>query len=537
MIKLLPVNAMSLCINPHCPNPQNRDDELFCLSCGSELLLQGRYRVLHHLGGGGFAVTFEVNEVRNNIPKVLKVLINNQQKAIELFQREAEVLAKLNHPGIPKVERDAYFVYFPRNSKNPIHCLVMEKIVGIDLQKYMENRGMRVIDKNLAIQWLRELVTILHQVHNQNFFHRDIKPPNIMLRATGELALIDFGTAREVTQTYHFAQGQGQVTGIVSAGYTPVEQMNGQAVPQSDFFALGRTFVYLLTGKQPLDSEIYNHHNDELRWRNQAPHILQPLADLLDEMMAHRPYQRPANTEVILQRLAEIDISLNSPPVRPPLLANTFAGIPTQVKSTSGSPTLLRAKVQITVSERNFWVRWVLANIISGTLVSMVLYFSGEANPNVGVLWFIGSLLAALVGTMQWLVLRQKVYQAASWILGTTAGFAVGAVVSYAVTYNWSENNRHAIAFLGAIIVASVGQWLVLRQHVHKAGWWMLTTPISFTVGLFVMVLAIGFLGSVLGYSANIYTLVFVIAVLDAVFGALTGVVLVRLLRHPISKI
>ncbi|MDF5710289.1 MAG: serine/threonine-protein kinase [Nostoc sp. S4] len=537
MIKLLPFNPMSLCINPHCPNPQNRDNELFCLSCGSELLLQGRYRVLHHLGGGGFAVTFEVNEVRNNIPKVLKVLINNQQKAIELFQREAEVLAKLNHSGIPKVERDAYFVYFPRNSKNPIHCLVMEKIVGIDLQKYMENRGMRVIDQNLAIQWLRELVTILHQVHNQNFFHRDIKPPNIMLRATSELALIDFGTAREVTQTYHFAQGQGQVTGIVSAGYTPIEQMNGQAVPQSDFFALGRTFVYLLTGKQPLDSEIYNHENNELRWRNQAPHILQPLADLLDEMMAHRPHQRPANTEVILQRLAEIDISLNSPPVRPPLLANTFAGIPTQVKSTSGSPTPLRAKVQITVSERNFWLRWVLANLVGCTLVILVPYFSYQANANFGSAWFIGGLLAALVSTMQWLVLRQKVYQAASWILGTTAGFAVGAVMSYVVTYNLSENNREAIAFVGAIIVASLGQWLVLRRHVHKAGWWMLTTPISCAVSFFVTILAIGFLSSAPGGSASFYTVVFVGAVLGGVFGVLTGAVLVTLLRHPISKI
>lgn len=82
---------MSLCINPLCSKPQNRDDELFCLTCGSELLLQGRYRVMRQLGGGGFGLTFEVNEVRNNAPKILKVLINNQPKAIELFQQEAAV--------------------------------------------------------------------------------------------------------------------------------------------------------------------------------------------------------------------------------------------------------------------------------------------------------------------------------------------------------------------------------------------------------------------------------------------------------------
>lgn len=307
---------MSLCINPYCSRPQNPDDELFCLSCGSELLLQGNYRVVRQLGGGGFGVTFEITEARSNIPKVLKVLTNNQPKAVQLFQKEAQVLSQLNHPGIPKVEADGYFTYFPRNSQNPIHCLVMEKIVGNDLQKYMENRSMRPINQTLAIAWLREIVNILQQVHSQNFFHRDIKPPNIMLKSDGSLALIDFGTAREITQTYITKQPIGQVTGIVSTGYTPFEQINGHAVQQSDFFALGRTFVYLLTGKEPTTPEIYNFQNDDLKWRNYAPEISPKFADLLDEMMARLPSQRPQNTGVILQKLNEIDrdFQINSLP-------------------------------------------------------------------------------------------------------------------------------------------------------------------------------------------------------------------------------
>ncbi len=60
---------------------------------------------------------------------------------------------------------------------------------------------------------------ILDKVHSQNFFHRDIKPSNIMLRSSGQLALIDFGTARRVTQTV--VNQQGGVTGIISAGFTP----------------------------------------------------------------------------------------------------------------------------------------------------------------------------------------------------------------------------------------------------------------------------------------------------------------------------
>ena len=88
---------MSLCINPSCSKPQNPDNLLFCETCGSGLLLQNRYRVVVRLGGGGFGDTFEINEVRTNKTKVLKVLTNNSQKAIEAFKQEAEVLSQLNH--------------------------------------------------------------------------------------------------------------------------------------------------------------------------------------------------------------------------------------------------------------------------------------------------------------------------------------------------------------------------------------------------------------------------------------------------------
>lgn len=406
---------MSLCINPRCQNPQNSNDELFCLSCGSELLLQGRFRVIRQLGGGGFGLTFEIKEVRSNSLKVLKVLINHEPKAIALFQQEAAVLSQLNNPGIPKVERDAYFVYFPRNSKNPINCLVMEKIVGMDLQKYMENRGMRPIDQTLAIQWLKELVTILDQVHNQNFFHRDIKPPNIMLRATGELALIDFGTVRAVTGTYWFAQSQGQVTGIISSGYTPTEQMNGQAIPQSDFFALGRTFVYLLTGKEPTESAIYNSYTDELSWRNHATQLSSQFADLIDQMMARVPSQRPQNTQTILQRLTEIDRTLKMPqvsytPTVPMMVAPTLPINTLEPKASS--PQLTKPKSV----GLGFWLQWVLVTVlgIAGGCVGggAILYFvfAGVIEYSLtnclAIAAFIGVWLFVLA-ILQWLVLRR----------------------------------------------------------------------------------------------------------------------------------
>jgi serine/threonine protein kinase len=327
---------MSLCINPNCQDPQNPDNQLFCHNCGSELLLEGRYRVTRQLGSGGFGQTYEVSD-RDSTPKVLKILTNNNPKYVELFQREAQVLSRLKHQGIPKAEPDAYFIFLPRNRREPLHCLVMEKIEGLDLREYLQRRG-GPIDQKYAIEWLTQLATILKEVHSQNFFHRDIKPSNIMLKVDGQLVLIDFGTAREITESFVLKQASGQVTGVISTGYTPPEQFNGQAVPQSDFFALGRTFVFLVTAKDP--NNFYDSYIDQLHWRDAAPQISPQLADLLDRLMVRFPNQRPQTAEVILQQLAQISRDSYVPqagsPLTPPV--NPLKAEPTQYVPFLASP-------------------------------------------------------------------------------------------------------------------------------------------------------------------------------------------------------
>ncbi|MEA5530835.1 RDD family protein [Dolichospermum sp. UHCC 0684] len=341
---------MSYCINPNCPQPQNTRQPLFCQSCGSELLLEGCYRVLRPLGGGGFGKTYEVDD--SGTKKVLKVLFNTVPKAIELFQQEAEVLKHLKHPGIPKVESDGYFIYFPRDAKEPLHCLVMEKIEGMNLEEYITQRNDQAISERAAIRWLKQIVEILDQVHKKNYFHRDIKPPNIMLRPNGQLVLIDFGTAREVTQTLMQKVAGQQVTGIISAGYTPPEQMNGKAVPQSDFFALGRTFVYLLTGKFPQEFA-ENSRTGELIWRNNTAGISGKFLDLIDYLMSPFPGNRPRDTQEILYRLAEFETS--SPKFKVPnsnSQSSNYGPYAKTVVSTSG-------KVNQVVSSPKYASPWI----------------------------------------------------------------------------------------------------------------------------------------------------------------------------------
>jgi serine/threonine protein kinase len=129
-----------------------------------------------------------------------------------------------------------------------------------------------------------------------------------MLKADGHLVLIDFGTARTITHVSSFEEPSTQATRIMSALYTPLEQMKGKPVPQSDFFALGRTFVYLLTGQDL--SDLYNAEADTLDWRGNAPHLSSKLADFLDQLMAPFIAQRPANADAMLQQLIDIQHEL-----------------------------------------------------------------------------------------------------------------------------------------------------------------------------------------------------------------------------------
>ncbi|ACK69785.1 serine/threonine protein kinase [Gloeothece citriformis PCC 7424] len=358
---------MSLCINPGCSKPENPDINKFCQACGSELLLIGRYRVTRLLSNkGGFGYTYEVMD--KDTPKVLKVLINPHPHAVDLFKQEAEVLSKLNHPGIPKGE--GYFIYFSRNSETPLHCLVMEKIEGMDLEEYQRQHEFAPIKQDLALEWLFQLVNILNEVHRRQFFHRDIKPSNIILKPDGQLTLIDFGAVRQVTRTILVG---GQNTGIYTPGYAPPEQERGYAVPQSDFYALGRTFVYLLTGKEPNDSAIYDYHKNELNWHGFAPQIHEKLANFIDTLMADKVVNRPADTTIIFEQLSHLKQEILQSPTSPSpqtLTQNQTLNQPTQkiISLTPPSGTM--------VKYGGFWER-LKAAIIDEIIVMVLAGFLG----------------------------------------------------------------------------------------------------------------------------------------------------------------
>ncbi|WP_414581308.1 protein kinase domain-containing protein [Scytonema sp. PCC 10023] len=308
---------MLYCLNPKCSQRQNSDAATKCEACNTPLLIKNRYlpiRPLCNLDAPyRYSEIFEVKDIKdNNTLKVLKVLMKNDSKIVELFEQEANILSQLTHPGIPKAE-EKFSLYF--NNGQELLCLIMEKFKGQNLQQWLNENDNEPISQDLAIYWLKQITEILAYVHQNGFLHRDIKPSNIILKPNGKLALIDFGTAREITQTV--INGH-TVTFVCSYGYTAPEQFQRKVVPQSDFFALGRTFVHLLTGQHPSNlacSSVTGH----LIWPSLASDISPIFANFIDRLMEPSLGKRPKNTQEILrereqvilqiawQRLKEID--------------------------------------------------------------------------------------------------------------------------------------------------------------------------------------------------------------------------------------
>ncbi|MDY7005722.1 MAG: ABC transporter substrate-binding protein [Cyanobacteriota bacterium] len=366
-------------------------------------ILQQHYQAIQLIGYCGFGQTWEVNH--NGTIKIMKILQvpraiedEEMEQLISLFEQEAKVLKQLHEPGLPKVEPEGYFIWSEAGDE-PLHCLVMEKIEGINLSDWMEQtHHNQPIEEEQAIAWLTQLVETIGKLHQHQCIHRAIKPRNIMLRSStaqnsnhnevkhpsgsygnlpteeasqqtngktsrannlssisitqksvaqsgnnlekiretldqkqavenekdttehqqhsqkqkwGQLALIDFGATKQVTETY-LRQFEGKdATEMISQGYTSPEQYEGKITRYSDVFAIARTIVYLVTAEDP-ENLPTDPQSGRLMWRHRANHISKTLADLIDEMMANLPQCRPQTTEDILERLADYNQQLQA---------------------------------------------------------------------------------------------------------------------------------------------------------------------------------------------------------------------------------
>ncbi len=197
------------------------------------------------LGEGGMAeVWYAENEIGK--PAAVKILfekLTSNAQIVERFHNEALVMVKLNHPNIRQVYSYGYL--------GNRHCIVMEYLEGDDLLNLMRN-GRRFTQEELK-RWWNQIVSALKYTHGQGVVHRDIKPSNLFLDREGNIKLLDFGIAKimensSLTQT-------GSMMGTLMY-MSPEQVMDSKNIDyRTDIYSLAVTFVHLLTGKKPYDSD------------------------------------------------------------------------------------------------------------------------------------------------------------------------------------------------------------------------------------------------------------------------------------------
>lgn len=175
------------------------------------------------------AVKEMVNAARD--PLVRSTIVRN-------FEREANLLATLDHPAIPRI-----YDYFSPDERS---YLVLEYINGKDLEALL-NQTKEFLSQERVIRWAIELCDVLSYLHQHKpepIIFRDMKPSNVMITHHDHVILIDFGIAK------HFESGQ-KGTMIGTEGYSPPEQYRGEATYLADIYALGATLHHLLTRRDP----------------------------------------------------------------------------------------------------------------------------------------------------------------------------------------------------------------------------------------------------------------------------------------------
>ena len=205
-------------------------------------IINDRYRIVKPLGRGGFGAVYRAWDTLLERPCALKENLDVSEEAQNQFLREAKILAKLDHPNLPRVTD--YFL-LPGLGQ----YLVMDFVEGQDLLAMMAKPG-GLLPLEKVIHWIDQVCAALEYLHRQSppVIHRDIKPGNIRVTPDGKAILVDFGIAKVFDPQLSTIAGARAVT----PGYSPIEQYGqGRTDARSDLYALGATLYHLVTGVHP----------------------------------------------------------------------------------------------------------------------------------------------------------------------------------------------------------------------------------------------------------------------------------------------
>lgn len=268
-------------------------------------LANNRWRIERVIGSGGMGNVYLVRDevfedahiyraLKEFIPRPELTNINVQQQ-LDMFRREAKLLATLNHPRIPRL-----FDFFMGDGNEAYFAL--EYIEGRDLAKVLTESD-KLLSPTTVVEWMSQLCDIVQYLHMQEppVVFRDLKPNNVMLSTEGDIHLIDFGIARPYTPNAN--------TLIGTRGYAAPEMFTGHAEPRSDIYALGAMMAHLLTNVYPAESPL---RNPALRTYN--PQVSEQLEAVVLRCLAEYPkdrYQSAADLGDALDELLDVPTGIH----------------------------------------------------------------------------------------------------------------------------------------------------------------------------------------------------------------------------------
>lgn len=219
-----------------------------------------RYRVVGIVGQGGMGSIYKAEDIRleGRYTAVKEIHIDpamakaDREQSRQQFLQEATVLARLDHPNLPKVSD-----FFTEGERD---FLVMDYVAGHDLYQLLEaaKRRRTLLPERQVLSWAEQLTSALAYLHRQDppILHRDIKPANIKITQDGLIKLVDFGLVKVLApgdnRTITILQGRGTIL------YTPLEQYGGDTGHtdiRSDIYAFSASLYHLLTGHPPVEAK------------------------------------------------------------------------------------------------------------------------------------------------------------------------------------------------------------------------------------------------------------------------------------------
>lgn len=369
-----------------------------------------RYSILYILGQGGIGITYAAEDLKTGEKVALKAVSlrrTDDLKVLELFEREARILAQVQHPAIPR-----YIDYFEVGKRRDRFFYLAQQLAeGQSLARLIENgwHPPATEVRWMANQILDILVYLQHLV--PPVIHRDIKPQNIIRRDDGQIFLVDFGAVQDV---YHQTITGGS-TVVGTYGYMAPEQFRGKAVLATDLYGLGATIIYLLTSKSPTDLpqrklkiDFRSHVRINKQFANWLERMIEPVAEdrfsTAKEALAVLRYEEPLSRPAVLKPRQVIDspvtiknqdnqLIIDIPPVwLSSIYSQSFALIPLVWNALSffaiwlTTPYVLKGLVLL--GRQNGWKNLSLLEIVSDLLSQGSWPFTKWLL--IGILWLVG---------------------------------------------------------------------------------------------------------------------------------------------------